>query len=173
MKHVIEKPANPKKLLHETKKHKYIILIAHGEVQNDEASFVCINEKGEQEKLGHNLLAESPNSFSGAKIILISCKSGLIGSNPISPSGLAGTLIASGATWVVAPLIPIEIETGRIVASQLLQGISEGKEPWEIISNITSPKSTKSVLMGRPKQSKTQKEQSRMQAQLQFVTWVG
>ena len=168
-KNVIHAPASPQEFLVEAKNHKHLIVIAHGEVQGQEAHLICMNKQGQPVGLTHEMLAANPQSIAGACVILISCSSGQVGENAIVPGGIAGTLLAAGAQWVVAPLKPIHLDVGQQRAKEIIRGLQQGLSPWEIAINKANA-GTNTPLLGPPRKRNAQMKQEEL---YQFVTWVG
>lgn len=169
--------AGAEHLLTEARNHEIIVLIAHGIAETPgSAALLCVDESGAIERLDVARLQQEPQSFAGARVLLLSCESGRVGDSLVEPGGVAGTLIAAGARWVVAPLWTVELDIAEQIGKKVLRGLAKGLNPWEVLQEQLPMNSESSPTMGRRPMPLAERAERRVAEQFQrraFVTWVG
>jgi len=132
-------PASPESLLAEAELHDVVVLLAHGSVDDSRnAWLVGVDSEGIRRPIDIATLARHPESFAGATLILLSCETGLVGGGLAEPGNIAGTLLSAGARCVIAPLWPVRLSHALTVGSELLNGLADGKKPWEVLTILFS-----------------------------------
>lgn len=185
---VRDTPASATDILAEAKEHAVIVLIAHGEAAKSEVDFstrldvlngklgaalLCVDQAGKIERLDEIRLAEHPESFAGATVLLLSCESGAMRFMRANPGGLAGRLLSAGARCVVAPLWPVRLDVAVEVGEAVLMGLAAKKEPWETLAGLRIVDQGDSPLLGREPPPAEEYRKEHELAQLAFVTWLG
>ncbi|MFH1465078.1 MAG: hypothetical protein ABIO70_11900 [Pseudomonadota bacterium] len=173
-------PASPDELLEHARDHDLVVVIAHGEAETPErAAIRCISATGAVEKLDVTALGRAPGRFAGAKVILLSCATGLVGSALHEPAGIAGVLLSAGARLVAAPMWPVRLDLASEVAVAIIAGMEQGVEPWERLARGGHSGAAQGPEMGPSAALSVQRREQRQEqffARLQeiaFVTWVG
>lgn len=165
--------ASAKDLLAEAPNHDVLVIIAHGAVESPtDAALLCVNARGETERLHIHELARTPDAFLGATVVLLTCDGGRLGDSLAEPGGLAGTLLAAGARAVVAPLWPVYLDAAERVAAVFLQGLAEGVEPWVALARCADAPTADGPAMG-PSPTVGQLTAAAEMQRLAFVIWVG
>lgn len=171
---VRDTPASASDLLAEAVEHDVVVILAHGEMSSAEAAWLwCIDRNGALEKLDVAVLANNPESVTGATVVLLSCETGRVGRSLVRPGGIAGTLIAAGARYVVAPLWPVDLDTAGRVGRAVAEGLADGLEPWVALARVQHDVGDGAVLLGRPSPSPAEQKAVRELRRLAFVTWMG
>ena len=173
---VRDTPASARDLLKEAREHEVIVIIAHGVVESaNSSSFLCIDARGREDHLDLEMLASEPESFAGATVILLSCESGRTGDTLFNPGGLAGTLIASGARCVIAPLIPVRLDLAVEVGTSVLTALHNGVDPWSVLAQIEPAMhgEERAPTMGGPPPSAGARRAEANGQRRSFVAWVG
>lgn len=171
---VRDTPASVRDVMLEATEHEVIVLIAHGEVETlEDAAVLCLDASGRIERLDVAQLGRSPDVFAGATVLLLSCEGGRMGNSAVDPGGLAGTLLASGAACVVAPLWPVRLDVAEQVGLAVLEGMASGDEPWTVLAKLHVNMSGDSPTLGRPAPSLSERRAEETLQRLAFVAWVG
>jgi hypothetical protein len=170
---VRDTPASANDLLAEAVNHDLVVVIAHGEVLGPEdASILCVDGRGEIDRLDIARLAADPGAFAGSTVLLLSCEGGRVGPGIAEPGGLAGTLISAGARSVVGPLWPVRLDQAVHVAKAIIAGLNAGRDPSETLATIGEEDRHRGPVMGPPPSLAQQRILAFVQ-KLSFVNWVG
>ena len=93
----------------------------------------------------------------------------------IKPSGLAGTLLAAGASCVVAPLWPVHLDIAEQVGLAVLRGLANGEEPWVVLAKLNAhsgaQSSTQSPSLGPPP-SLSERQAEHNHEKRSFIAWI-
>jgi hypothetical protein len=172
---VRDTPASASDLLAEIPNHDLIVIIAHGECESPtSASLVCIDSAGALQRLDVARLANESEALAGARVVLLSCDSGRIGSGHSNPGGLAGVLLAAGASCVVAPLDRLRVRSAKDIGVRIVEMLCRGQAPWDFLSAIQGPSAvTEGAALGRRAPSAAEQRATRGADGEAFVTWVG
>lgn len=167
-------PASARDVSVEAAEHDVIVFIAHGLIESPEhAALYCLDASGQRDPLDVTMLAQTPDRFTGATVLLLACESAKVGDSLAEPGGVAGVLISAGARCVVAPLWPVQLDVATQVAEAVLRGLTKGDEPWDVIARLTLAVHDDSPLLGKPPPSRTEQQAHHTIQQLSFITWVG
>lgn len=170
---VLPEHATPQAILREAEKHQVIVLLAHGESpEADSARILCFDAAGEAVYLDLAALQQSPDAFTGATVLLLSCATGRMNASYTDPRGIAGTMLSAGAKAVVAPLWPVRLDHAERVATRVLQGLQRGEAPWQTLAETMEPATATSATLGPEPSPRAKRAQAATQ-QLAFVTWIG
>ncbi len=173
---VRDTPASARDVLLEAGEHETVVLVAHGEVETlEDAAVMCVDASGNIDRLNVAQLRLSPDAFAGATVLLLACEGGRMGDSLVDPGGLAGTLLASGAACVVAPLWPVRLDAAEQVGCAVLDSMAAGDEPWTVLATLQlqAQASGNSPTIGRPAPSLSERQAAQDLQRLAFVAWVG
>lgn len=157
-------------LLDRQAEHDLIVVLAHGAAQGtDDDALLLVDADGRAAPLTAARIAEYPEAFAGASVLLLSCDAGRSGGLLHRPSGLAGAFLAAGAREVVAPLQTVGLATAveaglRLISAfvhgkPLARGLAETLRDWPDLPDDAGP------LLGRAR--------DQQKAAAVFVSWVG
>ncbi|MBI2893923.1 MAG: CHAT domain-containing protein [Deltaproteobacteria bacterium] len=171
---VRDSPASARDVLAEAGEHEVIVLVAHGEVETIEtAAVLCIDSAGNVDRLDVATIAQDPDRFAGATVLLLSCDGGRVGDSLADPGGVAGTLVSAGARCVVAPLWPVQLDVAVQIGRAVLEGLATGQEPFAVLAKLQVVGKGDSPTLGRPPPSLSERQAAESLQRLAFVTWVG
>lgn len=170
---ILNQPASAEAILAEASKHKVIVIIAHGDARStEEAALLCLDAQGNTSRLDVAAIQKTPDAFTGATVLLLSCDSGRMNEQLSEPNGVAGSLLSAGARCVVAPLWPVQLDVAEEVATDVLEGLSRGETPWQVLSKPHASHKPSSPTLGPPVGEPAQAPLQDIQ-RLGFVTWIG
>lgn len=164
-------PASISHVLNEAEKHGTIVILAHGEAKD--AALLLVDEMGKTVRLDVAYLRKAPEAFLGATVILLACESGRMGSSRYEPGGIAGTLLSSGASRVIAPLWPVRLDVATEVGTAVLRGLAAGETPAEALAQMQLRVNGVSPHLGRPSQANVNRSEQKALHHIAFVSWVG
>jgi hypothetical protein len=146
------------------------VVLAHGHADSLRDAWIeCLDEMGRPDRLDSLVIASWPGAVAGATIILLSCEMGRTGEAAVAPGGIAGALLAGGASQVVAPLWPVSLRGAVAVALELVSK-PRGTDVSAALATASSLGGNATVSLGRP-QGTAAAQFGR--DRLAFVTWVG
>ncbi|NVB37262.1 CHAT domain-containing protein [Pseudenhygromyxa sp. WMMC2535] len=166
-----DSPASAKDLLAEAPNHGLLIVLAHGAAGTaDEAVIVCVDRDGSEDDLTGRMLAEQPEAFAGATVMLLSCSAGRISGDQHSPDGVAGALLSAGAKAVVAPLWSVYLSVAERVALDVLDGLKSELSLWQIIAELPAEIVGEGEVLEATEETRAQGLMLQRQS---FVVWLG
>ena len=120
--------------------HRLVIVLAHGQYDAESperSSLVLLDEQGRPAPLSAGDLAESPDLLRGATVVLLACELGQGGARLAAPEGLAGVLIAVGASAVIAPLWPVLSDGAQQVGERIARALARGIDLGRALQGVT------------------------------------